>query len=178
MDEKIEKLLIELAERVGQPVRQGLAEDIKSLIPSRIIPHTMDTINIIIDLRVNKWVAAAAIVVTLILLASFLGGADAAGDNIYRDGKLLMKYVLGWGSASKSEMLAVKSKYECLIQEGIEAVYFGDKADLNDAESVLLQWKLPDGRYEVILGDLHKETVTAEELIKLQVQMLQNRINR
>jgi len=178
MEEKVEKLLSELAERVGQPVRQGLAEDIKSLIPSRIIPHTMDTINIIIDLRVNKWAAAAAIVITLILLTSLLGGAGSAGDNIYRDGEFLMKYVFGWDGASKSEMLAVKSKYECLIQEGIEAVYFGDKADLNDADAVLLQWKLPDGRYEVILGDLHRETVTAEELIKLQVQMLQNRISR
>jgi hypothetical protein len=178
MEEKVEKLLSELAERVGQPVRPELADDIKSLIPSRIIPHTMDTINIIVDLRVNKWAAAAAIVVTLILLTSLLGGADSAGDNIYRDGQLLMNYVFGWGGASKSEMLAVKSKYECLIQEGIKAVYFGDKADLNDADSVLLQWKLPDGRYEVIFGDLHKETVTAEELITLQVRMLQNRINK
>jgi len=178
MEEKIEKLLSELAERAGQPVRQGLAEDIKNLIPSRIIPHTMDTINIIIDLRVSKLAAAIVIVVTLILLVTLHGGADAAGDNIYRDGELLMKYVFGWGSASKSDMLAVRSKYECLVQEGIEAVYFGDKADLNDAESVLLQWKLPDGRYEVILGDLHKETVTAEELIALQARMLQNRINR
>jgi hypothetical protein len=177
-DRKIEKLLGELRERLKHHIRSGLEDDIKGMIPSRLVAHTINTINVIIDLRINRLAAAAAIIITMILMASLLGGADVAGNNIYSDGELLMRYIFGLSGASQSDMLAVRSKYEYLVQEGIEAVYYGDKADLNDGESILLQWKLPDGRYEVILGDLHKKTVTAEELIELQSQMLQERIKR
>jgi len=41
---------------------------------------------------------------------------------------------------------------------------------------VLLQWKLPDGSYRIVTGDLQEKTITAEELIELLSRMLQEKM--
>jgi hypothetical protein len=46
--------------------------------------------------------------------------------------------------------------------------YYGTTVKPNDKEKVLLRWKLDDGRYEVIFGDLRAETVMAEQLHSLE----------
>ncbi len=174
-EEKVDKLMYEIAERVAEPIPSELGEQIKQRIPHRLIPHKMDTINIIIDLRINKLTAAVVIIVTMILLASFFSGRDKTGHGILQDSKMLVQYILG-ASGDKNDMLAVKSKYEYLIEKGEQAVYYGDKSSLNDGGAILLHWKLSDGKYKVIMGDLREDTVTAEELVQLQARMLQNKI--
>lgn len=49
-----------------------------------------------------------------------------------------------------------------------DAAYHGKTVGPNDKDKVLLRWKLDDGRYQVIFGDLHNETVTAEKLRTLE----------
>ena len=49
-----------------------------------------------------------------------------------------------------------------------EYAYYGKTVGPNDKDKVLLRWKLDDGRYEVIFGDLRAETVTAEKLHTLE----------
>jgi hypothetical protein len=51
-----------------------------------------------------------------------------------------------------------------------EVVYNGRTVGPNDKDKILLRWKLDDGRYAVIYGDLHHETVTAERLKALENQ--------
>jgi hypothetical protein len=46
--------------------------------------------------------------------------------------------------------------------------YHGKTVGPKDKDKVLLRWKLDDGRYEVIYGDLRAETVTAERLRALE----------
>ena len=46
--------------------------------------------------------------------------------------------------------------------------YHGKTVGPNDKDKVLLCWKLDDGRYQVIFGDLRAETVTAEQLRALE----------
>jgi outer membrane lipoprotein-sorting protein len=46
--------------------------------------------------------------------------------------------------------------------------YYGKTVKPNDKEKVLLRWKLDDGQYEAIFGDLRAETVTAEKLHSLE----------
>ena len=67
-EEKLEKLLNELADATAEQPRPGLAEDIRRRIPQQLSPHRgrMDTINIIIDLRISRLAAAAAIIITMI----------------------------------------------------------------------------------------------------------------
>jgi len=177
-EEKLGKLLNELGERTVEPVRPGLAEDIKHQIPHSLVPHrgSMDTINIIIDLRISKLAAAAVIIITMILLANFFGGRDSIGNGIYQDSKLLIKYCLG--GVGKSNMLAGRSKYEYLVHQGKDVVYYGDSIDPEDGNAVLMQWKLSDDKYKIIFGDLREKEVSAEELIELQARMLQRKTGR
>ena len=107
------------------------------------------------------------------MLASFLGSQDSTDAGIYQESKLLLKYWLGRNDSSENELLAVRSRYEYLAQRGKDVIYYGDRAGPKDGNAVLLQWKLSDGNYRIIFGDLREVTVSPEELIKLQAQMLQ-----
>ena len=49
-----------------------------------------------------------------------------------------------------------------------DPVYNGKTVGAKDQDKVLLRWKLDDGRYEVLFGDLRAETVTAERLRGLE----------
>ncbi|MHC4159043.1 MAG: hypothetical protein ACYSSO_08180 [Planctomycetota bacterium] len=176
-EEKVGKLLNELARATAEPVRPGFAEDIKNQIPPRLTPHRtgLDTVSIIIDLRINKLTAAAAIIITLILCASLLDGRDPAGSGIYQDSKMLVKHLLSGKGLGRSETSLAKSRYEYLLEKGKEAAYYGDNVYPADSNAVLMQWRLSDGKYRVIFGDLRERTVTAEELVKLQARMLEKK---
>ena len=50
-----------------------------------------------------------------------------------------------------------------LAADGHEPEYFGDVVTPEDADEVLVHWKLDDGRMRVIYGDLRVETVVAGE---------------
>lgn len=176
---ELKNLLNELAEKVPEPVRPGLAEDIKDQIPDRLRAHRggLDTVNIIIDLRINKLAAAAIIIVTTILCVQLLHGRYPTSEGIYEDSRLLMKYCLGGSAAAgRSEVLAGISEFcEYLIHEGKDAEYYGDSVDPEDTSAVLMHWRLADGDYRVIFNDLRVRTISAEELIKLQTEMLQKK---
>jgi len=172
-EEKLKKLLNGLADATPEPVRPGLAEDIKDQIPHRLVPHKggMHTINILIDLRINKLTAAAVIIITIVLCAHFLGGRDATGGGIYED----IKYWRSWMGLGRSNLSAGRAKYEDLAHQGKQVWYYGDSIDPEDSEAVLVQWKLSDGRYRVIFADLSTKAVSAEESIKLLSRMLQKK---
>jgi hypothetical protein len=176
-EEKLEKLLNELADATTEPVPPHLAEDIKHQIPQQLSPHRggVGTVNVIIDLRINKLAAAAAIIITMILCANFFGGRSQTGGGIYQNGKLLIRYCLGDIDANRIDVSAAKSRYEYLAQSGKDVVYYGDSIEPEDNNAVLIQWKLSDGEYRVVFGDLREKTVSAEELIKLQARMLQRK---
>jgi len=54
------------------------------------------------------------------------------------------------------------------LLETTDHVFYGKTVGPKDKDKVLLRWKLDDGRYEVIFGDLRAETVTAEKLRTLE----------
>jgi len=60
-----------------------------------------------------------------------------------------------------------------LAGQGAEPVYHGDVVTPSDAELPLMRWKVSDGQYRVIFGDLHAETVTAEVLAELEAALPQ-----
>ena len=181
-EKKLGRMLSELADRTTEPVRPSLAEEIKHRIPQKLAPHRMgmDTINIIIDLRISKLAAAAVIIITMILLGNFFSGRGSTGDGgIYHDSKLLIEYCLAGSDTGRSGVLAGASKlYEHLVGKGEDVVYYGDSIEPGDSNAVLMQWKISDGEYRVIFGDLHTKTVGGEELIKLQARMLQKKVKR
>jgi hypothetical protein len=171
-EEKLENLLNELAESGTGPVRPGLAEDIKQQIPDNLTAagRAMNTINIIVDLRINKLVAAAAIILAMVLLANFFSTRYSPNGNIFQEGRLFLKYLLG---VDKDDTVTVKSRYEHLVQNGKDVVYYGLSVAPHDSNAVLMHWKTSDGKYKVLFADFREREVSAEELIKLQAQMLQ-----
>ncbi len=176
-EEKLEELLNGLADATAEKAPAYLAEDIKHQIPQQLSPHRggLDTVNIIIDLRISKLAAAAAIIVTMILFASFFGGRGQADNGLYQNSKLLIKYCFGSIRGERKNISAARSRYEYLAETNKDVVYYGDSADPDDSNAVLIQWKLSDDEYKVVFGDLHEEVVSAEELIRLQARMLQKK---
>jgi hypothetical protein len=68
------------------------------------------------------------------------------------------------GTASVQAMLkatAVSAFYKKLANEEREPQYFGATVNPNDPDGILLKWKLDDGRYRVIYGDLRVATSDA-----------------
>jgi hypothetical protein len=53
--------------------------------------------------------------------------------------------------------------YRKLLVEGREPEYFGATVEPGDATAVLIRWQLDDGQVRVIYGDLHAETLPAED---------------
>ena len=58
--------------------------------------------------------------------------------------------------------------YVGLVQQKKDPAYYGKTVTPEDANKVLLRWKISDNKYRVIYGDLHAETVTAKKLTELE----------
>jgi hypothetical protein len=52
--------------------------------------------------------------------------------------------------------------YQKLANERRDPEYFGDTVNPGDRQAVLLKWRLDDGRYRVIYGDLQADTVDSD----------------
>jgi hypothetical protein len=174
--ENLEKLLSGLADAEKEQASPLLAERIKQQIPHSFMPHRsgLDTINIIIDLKISKLAAAAAIILSIVLFTNFFGWRDSTGG-IYHDGKLMVKYLLGNISA-EDDLSASNVKYDSLFRQGKDIVYYGEKnIDSKDSNAVLMHWKVSDDKYMVVFADLRERQVSGDELIKLQAHMLQKK---
>lgn len=167
----------ELPGRMAEPVRPGLAGDVKRRIPQQLRVHRsrMDTISIMIDLRISRLAAAAVIIITTIFCANFFGLRGSTGGDIVE----AIEYSLAGENVGRSEILTnMAVMYEGLLKEGKDVVYYGDSIDPEDKFAVLMHWKLPNDRYRVIFNDLRIMTVSPDVLIMLQAQMHQDRMQK
>jgi hypothetical protein len=60
------------------------------------------------------------------------------------------------------------SEIDHIVWYSADAAYYGNTVGPKDKDKVLLRWKLDDGKYEAIFGDLRSETVTAQRLRALE----------
>jgi len=58
--------------------------------------------------------------------------------------------------------------FQTLQKDGKDPAYYGPTVTAADANKVLLRWKLSDGQYRVIMGDLQIKDVDAAQLAKLE----------
>jgi len=58
--------------------------------------------------------------------------------------------------------------YMLLGQDKKDPAYYGDIVTPEDADQVLMRWRVSDTEYRVIFGSLHAETVTADVLAELE----------
>lgn len=172
--ENIERLLNELGPKTAEPVRPTLGEEIKQRIPHRLTRHKIgwDTVNIIIDLRLNRSVAAAVIIISVLLLLNLYGRRDAAGGGIVQDGMLLLRYL---GTGGKADLAAGKAKYELLLGRGEDVAWYGHWIDPADSNAVLMQQKLPAGKYVVTFVDGREAEVDSVQLVELLSRTMQKK---
>jgi hypothetical protein len=52
-----------------------------------------------------------------------------------------------------------------------DRAYYGKTVAPEDADKVLMRWKVSDNENRVIYGDLHAETVTPEKLAELEADL-------
>ncbi|MHC4265677.1 MAG: hypothetical protein ACYSUK_07075 [Planctomycetota bacterium] len=178
-EEKFEKIFHQLKDSSEEPSRPELGRRIKERIPEPLPHHRgLDTINIMIDLRISRLAAAAAIIITVILFANFMGGNGSGAHDFYQDSKMLVKYWLG-GDKVQDDLFQDSSELlKRLVPENQEDVeYFGEVVKPGDSKAVLMYWKLEDGRYEVIFGDFKIRSLTADELLKAQGDMIKQKAN-
>ncbi|HNS23105.1 MAG TPA: hypothetical protein PKH24_21585 [Sedimentisphaerales bacterium] len=74
-------------------------------------------------------------------------------------------------SMRTNELISISAPalfYMSLVQSKADPAYCGQTVGPKDADKVLLRWKLNDGQYRVIFGDLHAETVSPEKLAELE----------
>ena len=62
-----------------------------------------------------------------------------------------------------------------LVMEDKDFAYYGDKVTAEFPHAVLMRWKIEDGRYRIIFGDLTARDVTAGELAELEAMPLNTR---
>ena len=127
-EERTEKLLSRLANRMTEPVRPGLADEIKQQVPHQFGHYRkgLDTINIIIDLRVSKLTAAAAIVVTMVLFAGFVSRRGPGSGSVVEDVRFVANSL--FGEPDRTYLTAGKIKYGRLLLQGRQAQFYGDVA--------------------------------------------------
>jgi hypothetical protein len=175
MDEnQIHQLLTELGPRLTEAVSPDLGEQIKQRIPHRLARHKIswDTVNIIIDLRLSKSVAAVAIIIAMILLLNLFGDRHSPMGGILQDGVLVVKYL---GKADKIDLSTARTKFEHLLERGQEVVWYGESVNPKDNNAVLMHQKLDSGNYIVTFTDGHEKEVDSEELIRLMARLLREK---
>ncbi len=65
--------------------------------------------------------------------------------------------------------------YMTLVQDKKDPAYYGETVTPEFPHAVLMRWRVEDGNYRVIFGDLTIEDVTADELAELEAAPLNNK---
>jgi hypothetical protein len=170
--EKIETMLEKLGRATEGCAAGELGAKIKGQIPEDLRPHRkgMDSINIIIDLRVGRLAAAAAILGAAVLFGALFGGRDPV-RTLYQDGKVLVEYITG---ANKPTLAGLSARIAATDPEtGDEKGFlYGERRRSQDSNDLLMHWRLDQDRYRVVFIDMRTDTVNSEELIKIQSRMI------
>ena len=175
--DEIENILRKMAKATDHRPANDLAENIIQQIPQSLREHRpgRGTINIMINLRINRIAAAAIIIFTLILFLQFFPLLNNGHSNLIQDSRMWVK---AWASKAGSQQKLLEQTsnlYQLLLDKGKEITYYGDSIGPQAEGSILMHWKVDDNNYIVIFGDLSKDEVSAEKLIEIQSKMLQNR---
>jgi hypothetical protein len=172
--DRVEIMLGELGQATGQAVGGDLGDRLKAGIPQELRPHRggMDSINIIIDLRVSRLAAAAVIVGATLLFATFFGSRDPEAG-LYSDSKAIIEYLSRANELSVGAVAAVSAAKDAGTLDDREFVIYGERSGSGDSNDLLMHWKIGEGKYRVMFSDKHTDTVDSEELIRLQAGMIQ-----
>ena len=179
--EKIESLLKKLARQTTEQPSPAVGEKIKNDIPDKLAAHKtrLDTLNIIIDLRINKFAAAASIAIITAISIYLLFGANSSGHDIFDENRLAIQYLFKSENVANAGILnSISYLHDHLVQQGKEVVFYENSIDPQNHYRLVMHWKMPDGTYKaavLVFGKLNVQNLTAEQLIELQALMLKRK---
>ena len=111
------------------------------------------------------------IIVAVLVFLNVFGGRDTSGG-LYQDSKLLLRYL---GGSGQSDISTGRKKYEYLQARGENVTWYGDWVDPADSNAVMMQQKLPEGRYVVTYVDGREMEVDSEQLVELLGRVMRNK---
>jgi hypothetical protein len=152
-------------------------------------PDIPDDYTLVGDFTVPAFSEETAIK-ALRLLVDFAGKypVNLSIESLKKDAKKLEGYdTTSWKELPANEkarktndvfmtILGLHLFYETLLEDKKDPAYYGETARPDDNDKVLLRWKLGDGQYRIIYGDLHAETVTPEKLAELEKAVSKQKI--
>ncbi len=81
------------------------------------------------------------------------------------------------GDESRAMSLEMSIRFSAgLVMEDKDFAYYGNKVTAEFPHAVLMRWKIEDGRYRIIFGDLTARDVSAGELAQLEAVPLNTKI--
>lgn len=136
------------------------------------------------DVRLSDSGRLKQVVDALTIYSKLTGGHYPQVRMVYGDttrNEVVKQLGIAWPPKSVDQMKEAKytkafkaargfAEINVIQRDNPDAAYYGKTVRPKDKDKVLLRWKLDDGRYQVIFGDLHAETVTAERLRVLEVK--------
>jgi len=174
--ERLGNLLRKLGEHTNEPAGNYLANRIKNQIPENPALHksSLHNVRIIIDLRVNKLTAAAAIIFTLAICLAIFGSRSTTGNDFIQNirGIVLYFFQADNKDAQLAEIVKKAGRNDSASLQIKEIVYYGDFNGSAGSDTLLMHWKLDDGKYRVVFSDFRTVLVDENELIDLQAKML------
>ena len=63
--------------------------------------------------------------------------------------------------------------YMTLVQDKKDPAYYGNQLTPDDVDAVLMRWKLDNGKYKVVFGDLSTVEMEYEDMITIEPESLQ-----
>jgi len=148
--------------------------------PSEFEPRIPDDYSLMADVKVPS-MDGENVVEGLRTFAEMTGGRYPSTMSVLTASKEARQ---GWkkkretegikGQPSKAELEKFMSVqmifvfYAQLVQQDKDPAYYGETVTPEDADAVLMRWKIDDGQYRIIYGDLSTEEVSAEKLAELE----------
>ncbi len=83
----------------------------------------------------------------------------------------LMEQTMKKAMEKYSVVMGACTFYAELVKTDKDAAYYGDRVTANEPNAVLLRWKISDGQYRVMYGNLTAENVSVEKLTELEAQL-------
>ena len=109
------------------------------------------------------------------MMTAITEAAEALRDTMLADPNRDPNKPLDQQAMMMQEVMKVQAVcifYGQLVSEEKDPAYYGDKVTAEFPDAVLMRWKIEDGLYRIIFGDLTTEDVTPERLAELEAMPL------
>ena len=151
------------------------------IAPAELVPDIPEDYNLLAETEIGGGKDGKELVETLKFYSEMADGrypSSLTGMTVVNEFVQVLRAKTAGQEPSEEEMKKIMGKivqlqtigmaYGTLVQDGNEPAYYGDKVTAEFPHAVLLRWKISEGVYRVVFGDLSTKDVTPEKLAELE----------